>query len=148
MKIGLIKKNGITGLSIGLIVCFSLTLAQGLPPCVTGPVTIVCHCDPGFTNNICCGWLPIFGCDVVKIVDPNTGTMLNSPGVDGVDIKAPVTAYVITCGPGNSTATATAFQGTCAWNETGTTCGTAWGPVAKSASVDLFNCEGACSNGG
>jgi hypothetical protein len=145
MNARLMKKSGIRSVSIGVFVCFSLALAQGLPPCVTGPVQIVCHSDPGFDVHKCCGWLPLMGCDTRQVYDPPFGwVVVGSPGTDGRNIKNPVVAYVLTCGAGSSSATASAFTGLCSWNESGSNCGTPWGPVPKDASVSLYGCEGDC----
>ncbi len=106
--------------------------------CSYGPIMVTCHNDPGYTNSICCGWTLYAVCWSGKDQQYEHGTA-------GLDIKNPSLGLGPSCGGGSSaTGIGSAFTGTCGWNESGSTCGTPWGPTPETGDYTAYPCTGTC----
>jgi hypothetical protein len=94
---------------------------------------VYCIDDPPTTNQLCCGFIPVFGCDWDK-------TIPNQPGTNGLNIVNAKHATVLTCDYGTTYPSREPYQPLCVWQETGSSCGVPWGPVQKEKRVDAYNC--------
>jgi hypothetical protein len=135
------KTHKIKNLLVALLVIVCFGLAKVNAQCSYGAIMVVCHSDPGFNNHTCCGWLPLLGCGSFY----SNGEIYGSPGTDGRDIKNPSIGMGPTCAGGSSaTGVGDAFAGTCGWSDSGSTCGTPWGPTPGTGTYTAYPCVGTC----
>ena len=123
-----------------LLICSCFCLTKVNAQCSYGAIMVVCHSNPGSSGGTCCGYVPqncypLGKHDVILPLPGNTGTVTTNPSIG----LAP------TCGGGNSaTGVGDAFTGTCAWNESGSNCGTPWGPTPETGNYTAYPCTGYC----
>lgn len=113
----------------------SIAVPKALSQCPFGPLQIVCHSATTNINNVCCVW---WTCG-----SPPQPCCL----IAGTETITTTTGWAVTCGTGSKAVSTSPFNGTCAWDEYGSsTCaGVApWGPIARTGSTPLQSCIGNC----
>ena len=125
------------GWLMAMILLFGFGITNVFAQCSYGPIMVTCHQDPGYNHPICCGWWPV--CE--RTPDGNPASL----GTHGSDIKNPSSGLGPSCGGGNTaTGPGDAFTGTCGWSESGSFCGTPWGPNSVTGDYTAYPCSGSC----